>query len=535
MVITHNMSALNTHLSLRKNDRLMTASMRRLSTGYRINSAGDDAAGLAISYKLAYQVAGLNKASENSTNGISMIQTAEGALAETHNMLQRMRELAVQAANDTMTADDRTKIQIEIDELTDEISAIADRTEFNRLKLLSGEGSRVSASVWMDGGSEAIDKTVSRILVLSDNMPTGSLEYTVEAPGLPAVAEGVAKGQISDFTPVPAAGVGVFLINTIKIEVSEDDTYGSVRAKINEACNYSSIRVHEDASNGKVYLISEIAGTDHKITIQGKDDLLNVFGLQSCENIEGKDAAITVLGMKDQNGNPIESYNSSISCVADGNRVTIAGADMQTVQLSLQLVLHNNLDGSLNTPGNTLPPLFFTYGDNDTDKLCIPYVDGVGFDFSASAAIDMRLDVKDYGPIKLQIGPGYNMSIAVQIPRVNAETLGLVEYTNNKMQRRLNYQTVAGATLALQATDDAIAMVSAVRARLGTYQNRLESTIRNLDITAENTETSRSRIQDTDMAREMTLYSQYNIMNQAGMAILGQANMRPQQIISLLQ
>ncbi|MCL2499334.1 MAG: hypothetical protein FWE90_03240 [Defluviitaleaceae bacterium] len=145
MVIGHNVPALKTHLSMRRSDRGLAAAMQRLSTGFRINSAKDDAAGLAIANKLSFQVNGLNRASENATHGISLVQTAEGALNEMHNMLQRMRELAVQAANDTYTAEDRSLLDREIAQLIDEIHFIANRTEFNRMRIINGEADRVSS------------------------------------------------------------------------------------------------------------------------------------------------------------------------------------------------------------------------------------------------------------------------------------------------------------------------------------------------------------------------------------------------------
>jgi len=143
MVVNHNIPALNTHLSMRRSDRGMKQAMMRLSSGLKINSAREDAAGLAIANKLSYQVGGLNRASLNATHGISLIQTAEGALSEVHNMLQRMRELSVQVAHGTLTNENRSMIQLEIEQLTAEIHSISRNTEYNRIRILNGEASRV--------------------------------------------------------------------------------------------------------------------------------------------------------------------------------------------------------------------------------------------------------------------------------------------------------------------------------------------------------------------------------------------------------
>ena len=147
----------------------------------------------------------------------------------------------------------------------------------------------------------------------------------------------------------------------------------------------------------------------------------------------------------------------------------------------------------------------------------------------------MSLDIRSFGPIMLQIGPSHNNAMPVQIPRMNSETLGLVEFVGGNMRHKLNFRNTEHASQAIPVLDRAISTVSSIRARLGAYQNRLESTVSSLDVTAENTELSRSRIQDADIARESTRLAQYNVMFQASMAILGQANLRPQQLISLLQ
>ena len=153
----------------------------------------------------------------------------------------------------------------------------------------------------------------------------------------------------------------------------------------------------------------------------------------------------------------------------------------------------------------------------------------------ASPIVDMELRIESFGGLRVQIGPNYNMNMDIQIPRINAETLGFVEYRGGERVRLLHYTTQEGAQRAIDQTSAALARVSLVRSRLGAYQNRLEHTIRNLDNAALNTESARSRVQDTDMAREMTMLAKRQVMYQAGLAILGQANQRPQMVLQLLQ
>jgi flagellin len=173
-------------------------------------------------------------------------------------------------------------------------------------------------------------------------------------------------------------------------------------------------------------------------------------------------------------------------------------------------------------------------------------IDELGVGGTYAGGLHMSKDFRTFGPIMLQIGPSHNTAMPVQIPRLNAETLGLMEYVGGVQRLMIDVRPTAvvtpgggvrqvGAEAAINTADLAIQTISNTRARLGAYQNRLESTVRNLDVAAENTEISRSRIQDTDMARETTRFAQYNVMFQAAMSLLGQANQRPQQIIQLLQ
>jgi flagellin len=233
--------------------------------------------------------------------------------------------------------------------------------------------------------------------------------------------------------------------------------------------------------------------------------------------------------MIDENGNPVHSFNNGMAVVSNGNHIEITGTNGEHIRFNIQLLPFADRDpmGVVLVP----PPVTYTYGDGATFAAGAPDP----LTLAPTAPTAMSIDIKNYGPIMLQIGPNFNNAMAVHIPTLSAETLGLVEFKGGKMYNLMKYTSVEGAWRAIDASDAAIAFTSVIRSRLGAYQNRLESTIRSLDVAAENTENSRSRIRDTDMAKESTKYAQYNVMYQAGLAILAQANMRPQQILSLMQ
>ena len=536
MVVNHNIPALHTHLSMRRSDRGVQQAMQRLSSGMRINSAREDAAGLAIANRLNFQVGGLTKASQNATHGISLIQTAEGALTEVHNMLQRMRELSVQAAHGVYNDDQRAMIQSEIEQLTLEIHSISRNTEYNRMRILNGEANRVvDNSIWDGGGTMETSRNIVTTLFTSHQVPPGRLNYTIEQAGRSAMIE---------LQPPPYGEVfdedTAITINGNRFTTG-GKTWAQVRAEINEQAPFMGITLYSGTgvNEGNYFLVTNLAGSNQSITVTGDLDTVGLIGLSVTDT--GRDARVSTAnpldaagnriildgetepvigGLLDINGNPISgaSLGDSIS----GNNVTLRGSRGEEIRFNVQ-VMFDPESGEFVFPGG-----------------------GGSIDALNDNPLHMTKDFRTFGPIMLQIGPNHNTAMPVQIPRLNAETLGLVQYVGGQRRQVIDLRPVeiierrgaviqVGAEAALAITDAAIETVSQARARLGAYQNRLESTVRNLDVAAENTEQSRSRIQDTDMARESTRFAQFNVMFQAALAIMGQANQRPQQVLALLQ
>ena len=288
MRINHNISAQMANANLKRADKKMTASLQRLSSGYKINKAADDAAGLAVSNKMRSQIRALDQASRNADDGISVIQTAEGALTEIHNMLQRCRELAVEAANDTMTIDDRESAQKEVDALLEEVDRIASTTEFNGKKLLDGSSGRVITC----------NQLGARSLGVSSAVEAGEYSFTVDS--LPKAAEGTVT-----YTTGTA---GQIIINGETIDISADDDDDAVYAKVVAVCDLMDIDV--EGGSGSLTLTTRATGANQQITIQGPSD--------TDVRIErGEDIKITLDGSSKFTGDEAIAYNGGNITVYD--------------------------------------------------------------------------------------------------------------------------------------------------------------------------------------------------------------------------
>lgn len=457
MRINHNISAIKANMHLNTTNSKMDKSLERLSSGLKINRAADDAAGMAISQKMRTQIAGLEKASNNAADGISVIQTAEGALSEVGSMLQRMRELAVQAANGTNTETDRQAVQKEIDQLNEEITRISDTTEFNTKKLLNGD---------IDRKSYSSDSKVN-LVSLSDSVGVGS--YKVEVTELPEQTTAIAPNKF-------VGGVaGRFCLNGEEVEILDTDTPDQIFEKIRDLGDSMNITVEKDgtAQDQKLKFTSEEFGKDYKIeTYCSSTELEDRLGLKGMTVTQGKDAKIDLKS----------GFSATATMSSSGKDITIT--DQNGISMKIEI------------------------------------------DAKATKNTDIKIDVLSSGPMTLQIGANEGQTMEVRIPQVTPKTLGI---------DNVNMTTQEGAEKAITQLDSAITEVSAIRAKLGAYQNRLEHSIANLDTTGENMTEALSRVEDTDMAEEMAQYTQMQVLSQAGTSMLAQANQRPQTILSLLQ
>ena len=545
MIVQHNMSAMNANRMLGVTSSSLSKSTEKLSSGYRINRAADDAAGLSISEKMRSQIRGLNKASDNAQDGISLIQTAEGALNESHSILQRMRELSVQASNGTETDDDREAVQKEISQLQDELTRISSTTEFNTMKLLDGslggpQGVSKGTNQTIGGQVANLKPAATAAIAGADthsltvwgkesiNIDGSSIE--VDWSTLTDEEKSILKKDWTGNTDLTAATKAAELIeNTIN------------KAIDNSGSGVAHIKV-QATDEKKFKLTSGSEGVNSKIKT---DFTNNAYGTNTASVLSTMfDAAntdIDVSGTTKYSGDAItaaEKFYVNIngqSLVVTPAAVT-NGADMSTVATGLQTSINDAIN-SYNTNRDEADKLKDVTVDVSKDGRLVVNSESGSVSFSdfgtGEAAKKLGLDASATktaanGGMTLQIGANEGQTMNFGIDDMSAAALGVDG-------GKVDLATQSGAQKATTTIDAAIKKVSAQRSKLGAVQNRLEHTIANLDTAAENTQTSESRIRDTDMASEMVVYSKNNILLQAGQSMLAQANQSNQGVLSLLQ
>ena len=375
MRIKYNESAVIAGAALSGTEKKFNVSSERLSTGFKINHAKENPSGLAISKRMSAQIKSLGEARQNASNAVSVVNTAEGAMTEIQSMVQRINELAVEAANGTKTDADREAIQAEVKQLKEEIQRMAEETEFNGKKLLNGDC---------------------------------DLKGYASVPGIKV-------GYYAD-----EVDVGKYKLNINSLPLDADGNL--------------------DLTDGCVSLLSNSAAQD------------------------GKDFP----------GGAVISY--------EGDRVTIKGAN--------EFELNFTIDKDL------------------------------------AAAGEVEFDITGIGAMRVQIGSNEGQVLGIRIPEMSLKAMGLEE---------VDISTIDGANKAMELSKQANAYISKVRSRIGAYENRLEHTENSLDVTVEKMTGAVSRLLDTDMAEEMTEYSNQQVLNQAGVSILSQANQRPSEMLQLLQ
>ena len=390
MKVNYNVSAMIANNALHRNDTLLSESLERLSSGLKIAHAKDNPSGLAMSRRMNAQIEGLGVAKNDANDAISIVQVADGSLAEIHDVLQRMNELAIKASTDTLTEDDRAIIQSEISQLKDEVNRMANTTQFNGQPILDGSFDLRGYATVGDNIFDSVTDPNIKMLSYSDVMDEG--QYQI-------------KG----------------------IDVSFAHAIGDTGVDKKEI-------FLENGCENKI-----------KITKDGKDYMPNGMQVQVNENI---------LTLSDITGKKV------------------------------QIEINENFRGTVN------------------------------------------LDLTTNGSMKMQVGANEGQTIDIRIPKVDITTLGIynLDLSNGK-----------GAREGIDSIKGAINTISSIRSRLGAYQNRLEHTTANLDTTVENMTAAYSRIMDVDMAEEMTVYSTYQVLTQAGTSMMAQANERPSQVLQLLQ
>ena len=519
MVVQHNMAAMNANRMLSGVASAQSKSTEKLSSGYRINRAADDAAGLSISEKMRSQIRGLNQASTNAQDGISLIQTAEGALNEQHSILQRMRELAVQAANGTETDDDREAVQNEIEQLQSELTRISDTTEFNTMKLLDGSqsGSKVQVSVSKSADANATTKNAE---VQQVNTSANAVAELTKGNSITYSVTVLDKNNNTSTASVTITN------NNQKLTDQDGNELGSTNAADKATDEETAAAIAKALSNtslGDKFDI--VANADKKITLTTKDAsdaansvLISVNGAAgelAVTNPTGSEAYTTIndaIGSYDGTGNiedKIFTVNGEkFAYVDDPAKLGDDYKDVNYVKVK--------------TAG--------TVGADDAKAMAALISSKTGINAAVNGtAVDLKPSATATGKgIELQIGANEGQTMNFTLDDMSADALGVAGNS-------VDLSTQESAQKATTAIDAAIKKVSASRGKMGAVQNRLEHTINNLDTAAENMQTAESRIRDTDMAEEMVNYSKNNILAQAGQSMLAQANQSNQGVLTLLQ
>ena len=514
MRIQHNIAALNSYRNLTGNNSAVSKNLEKLSSGYRINRAGDDAAGLAISEKMRAQITGLNTAQKNAQDGVSLVQTAEGAMTEVHSMLNRMVELADQSANGTYADEvDRENLQKEISSLKDEIDRIADSTNFNGINLLDGSLStgklptftgldgltpttiaatgnkteltigKVAADVdqdkeysltfnYTDANGAAKEKTIKLTAKNTQTLvDANGNEYTLKTAGQ-ATEEEMAKAFAGALSADSEVG-GLFTVaeNAGKLSFVSKETGSTGGSKVLAATTKYD-------TTSATLTPAQTAGTDAKVE----------YDFQNME----KDKVFTVNGEKFVFATAGKQFDSDV------NVLETAGTTPTADEVGKMAGMIANKLG---------------LSDEQVKD------DGTKITFSASAG---------NGGLTLQIGDTADKfnQMTVSVGDMHAKALGISD---------VDISTQAGAKAAVDKIKSAINSVSSTRGDLGAIQNRLEHTINNLSVSAENMTAAESRIRDVDMANEMMAYTKNNILVQSSQAMLAQANQLPQGVLQLLQ
>lgn len=501
MRINNNIMALNTHRQLSINNSNMQKSLEKLSSGYRINRAGDDAAGLAISEKMRAQIRGLNMASKNAQDGISLIQTAEGGLNETHSILQKMRELAVQSSSDTNIEVDRGEIQKEVDQLAAEITRISNNTEFNTQKLLNGGIKDIKFHIGANEG-----QNISLGINAMDAYSLGVARDGVEA----SIASGATN--ISSVKLGDTLGTGI--VNGAAIEISATDNTGT------EATGTLSTT----GANGTITASAGSVGT-------ALNGVKIVFG-------DDSDAALAAAW---------DDTTKTVTITGDwDNSATAAPADLSAIETAIQGAntslssISLSLDGTFTASGLVNAGTIELAGgaDANPDETIVTFSDGTNTETVVVA--DSAKSVAGTGAFEGLTFETSDVTAAagtINITTVEAAAADVSD-PNNIIEavapKGIDVSTQAAADKAITVINKAIETVSAERSKLGAMQNRLEHTINNLDASAENLQAAESRIRDVDMAKEMMEFTKQNILTQAATAMLAQANAAPQTVLKLL-
>lgn len=558
MVVQHNLNAINANNKMNINVSGTKKATEKLSSGYQINRAGDNAAGLAISEKMRSQIRGLSQATKNANDGISLIQTAEGGLNETHSILQRMRELAVQSANGTYQDDtDREAIQLEVDALKSEIDRIASSTEYNGMKLLDGSlggtttgttdfgaryGVLISANTVVDGANNK----------LKENLSLEGATLTSSVNGVTVTLEDTASGVGGENAQWDAAGT------TLTINLKAGQSYS--QSQINDLIKNATMAKADAAGTPQA---STPADVELKLksgvfTFQKAETFKTSAGVRAAS--DDTDLVEYLINGTDQNDGYADTIKFTSNNYGEDTRKLKIATDVAAGKEWVATTTANNEGTGIKDGEFTLHlATGVEYTEEDIQNL----LKQAGLDYTVTLTDSKTPDgdksfyaqkvVAEADATAIEIGKttagaglgsdkltGTGKGLTFQIGANGVEdqrvTLSVGDMSSTSIGvGGADVSTQDAANKAIDMVDAAVKTVSMQRAGLGALQNRLEYTVNNLTTTNENLTAAESQIRDTDMATEMINYTKNNILQQASQAMLAQANQQPQAILQLLQ
>ena len=512
-----NMNAVATARNLGYAQEKVDNSMMKLSTGLRINKAADDAAGLAISEKLKSQINGLNQASRNAKDAISLVQTAEGALGEIGNMLQRVRTLALQSVNDVNTVNERSSMQKEVSQLQTEITRLALASEFNGQKLLDGSFQSKRFQVGANSGQE--------IALSIGSVSSAGL-------GVNRISSATAAGAISEATAGAAGGTlavaaNNFASQTLTITGPNGNTdvvldrAGSSAKSIAEAVNLTSGKtaVTATAQTALKFTLSDSAGAPVNVSFELAGDVAG--GQTATANLTAKTTISAQVSSSDDLSSLAQAINDKSATTGIQARIGDTKSELIITADDGRDIILNSFDsggGTATVQGQT--------ANADKNLTGGPLVDA-----GAAATLATGQATRVGGFVKFESAGGVN------IQSDDAGNTLMAAANNNSALfdvASINVGNIDGASSAISILDASIQQVNDLRASLGAIQNRLSSTVANLESSSENLQFSNSRVRDADVAMESSELARAQVLMQAGVSVLAQANQQPQMALKLL-
>jgi flagellin len=610
--INSNIASLNSQRALNSSQSDLSTSLERLSSGLRINSAKDDAAGLAITDRMTSQIRGMNQAVRNANDGISLSQTAEGALGSTSDNLQRIRELSIQSANSTNTASDRKALNAEVNQLIEEIQRVGVSTQFNGTNLLDGSfqaeqfqvGANANQTINIGitgattnllGAYQSTSTSVSSNAFDGDSFTINDTEIGVSAAtsangftDSSAAAKATAINSKTDETGVTATATnsvtgdaplaggslsnGELVINGVTIGAIAADavavTQGrSAATAINAVSNETGVTAEANASTGALTLTAA-DGRDIAITTNGSDAATRQTAIQNIQNATGIDASDGAAASV--NESVVLTFDTDVegtaTGIADNDKITLGGQTFEFVTSagtgtagSVEVLIGAGgtaadsitaLNTAITTETTAGRNSITTSGASATELTLTSNL--LGEDTIAAAGATAETSTNAGAITQAVTGGTLPADDADGVTTKGTLTLSSAENFSlggsdlafaglasaspslTKLES-VDISTVAGANSAITVLDGALSQISSQQAELGAIQNRFSSTIDNLAASVENLSSARSQIRDADFAAETAELSRNQILQQAGIAMLSQANSAPQNVLSLLQ